>query len=65
MLLVADMKVLFMTGYSRNAIVHQGRLHPGVQLIQKPVTSIELARRIREIFGPSRASDPQANASAR
>jgi signal transduction histidine kinase/CheY-like chemotaxis protein len=63
-LLVADMKVLFMTGYSRNAIVHQGRLDPGVQVIQKPVTSIELARRIREILGPSRTSSPRVNASA-
>jgi two-component system NtrC family sensor kinase len=52
----ANMKVLFMTGYSRNAIVHQGRLDPGVQVIQKPVTSTELARRIREILGPSRTS---------
>ncbi len=28
------LKVLFMTGYSRNAIVHQGRLDPGVELVQ-------------------------------
>jgi hypothetical protein len=31
----ARIKVLFMTGYSRNAIVHHGRLDPGVELIQK------------------------------
>jgi CheY-like chemotaxis protein len=49
----ADMKVLFMTGYSRNAIVHQGRLDPGVQMLQKPVTSIELARKVREVLGSS------------
>jgi two-component system, NtrC family, sensor kinase len=47
----AATKVLFMTGYSRNAIVHQGRLDPGVQLLQKPVTSIELGRKIREMLG--------------
>ncbi len=48
----ANTKVLFMTGYSRNAIVHQGRLDPGVQMLQKPVTSIELSRKIREMLGP-------------
>jgi CheY-like chemotaxis protein len=63
--LAVDMKVLFMTGYSRNAIVHQGRLDPGVQLIQKPVTSIELARKIREILAPAQARDPRVSASAR
>jgi len=45
-----DLKVLFMTGYSRNAIVHQGRLDPGVEMVQKPVTANELAGKIREIF---------------
>ena len=32
----SGLKVLFMTGYSRNAIVHQGRLDSDVELIQKP-----------------------------
>ena len=50
------MKVLFMTGYSRNAIVHQGRLDPGVHLLQKPVTSAELVRKIREVLGAPAAS---------
>lgn len=45
-----DLKVVFMTGYSRNAIVHQGRLDPGVELIQKPVTQAELASRLREVL---------------
>src|SRR5215831_4903700 len=43
-------KVLFMTGYSRNAIVHQGRLDPGVELIQKPLTQFTLAGKIRDIL---------------
>jgi hypothetical protein len=38
---------MFMTGYSCNAIVHQGRLDPGVNLIQKPVVQSELASRLR------------------
>ncbi len=44
-----SIKVLFMTGYSRNAIVQQGRLDPGVSLLQKPVTQSMLARRVREL----------------
>src|SRR6202008_3405902 len=31
-----DLKVLFTTGYARKAIVHQGRLDPGVELLNKP-----------------------------
>ncbi len=45
-----NLKVLFMTGYSRNAIVHQGRLDPGVELVQKPVTQSTLAIKIRNIL---------------
>jgi two-component system NtrC family sensor kinase len=44
------LKVLYMTGYSRNAIVHQGRLDPGVDLIQKPITSEQLAGAVRRIL---------------
>lgn len=45
-----SIKVLYMTGYSRNAIVHQGRLDPGVSLLQKPITQAMLARRIRQLL---------------
>ena len=41
------LRVVYMTGYSRNAIVHQGRLDPGVDLIQKPLASAQLAATIR------------------
>jgi two-component system NtrC family sensor kinase len=44
------LRVLFMTGYSRNAIVHQGRLDPGVDLIQKPIVSTQLASMIRNVL---------------
>jgi PAS domain S-box-containing protein len=44
------LKVLFTTGYTRNAIVHHGRLDPGVQMIGKPFSSDELARRVRAIL---------------
>lgn len=42
-----DVQVLFMTGYSRNAVVHQGRLDDGVDLLQKPVSQAQLATRVR------------------
>ncbi len=45
-----SLKVLYMTGYSRNAIVHQGRLDPGVDLIQKPLASEHLASAIRKVL---------------
>lgn len=45
-----DLRVLFTTGYSRNAIVHHGRLDPGVQLISKPFTFEGLAARIRDVL---------------
>ncbi|WP_426959771.1 ATP-binding protein [Muricoccus radiodurans] len=44
------LKVLFTTGYSRNAIVHHGRLDPGVQLITKPFTFEQLATRVRDLL---------------
>jgi two-component system, NtrC family, sensor kinase len=43
-----SLKVLYMTGYSRNAIVHQGRLDPGVELLQKPLSSGQLADTVRK-----------------
>ena len=45
-----EIKVLFTTGYARNAIVHHGRLDPGVELIVKPYTQPDLARRIRKVL---------------
>jgi signal transduction histidine kinase/DNA-binding response OmpR family regulator len=44
------LKVLFTTGYARDAIVHQGRLDPGVALIVKPFAYAALATRIRQII---------------
>jgi signal transduction histidine kinase len=44
------LKVLFMTGYSRDAIVHHGRLDVGVSMLQKPLTQGTLAAKIRHIL---------------
>ena len=50
-LLKPRMQVLFTSGYTENAIVHGGRLDPGVALLSKPYTREELARKIRQILG--------------
>jgi PAS domain S-box-containing protein len=43
-------KILYMTGYSRNAVVHQGRLDEGVELLEKPISQAKLALRLREML---------------
>jgi two-component system, NtrC family, sensor kinase len=48
--IAARLKVLYMTGYSRNAIIHQGRLDPGVELIQKPVAVHQLGATVRKLL---------------
>jgi len=40
-------KVLYTSGYTENAIVHHGRLDPGVLLLTKPYLSSDLARMLR------------------
>jgi hypothetical protein len=42
--------VLYTTGYSRNAIVHQGRLDADVYLITKPFTFDQLAVKVRDVL---------------
>jgi len=42
-----SLKILFSSGYTENAIVHHGRLDPGVNLLSKPYTRLELATRVR------------------
>jgi PAS domain S-box-containing protein len=48
------LKVLFTTGYTRNAIIHHGRLDPGVNLIGKPYTFEELGVRVRTLLDQTR-----------
>jgi CheY-like chemotaxis protein len=48
-----NLKVLFTTGYARNAIVHHGRLDAGVHLITKPFSFDELSTRIRSLLDGS------------
>lgn len=44
------LKILFTTGYARNAIVYQGRLDPGVELLTKPFSYADLASRVRDVL---------------
>ena len=45
-----NVAVLFTSGYTQNAIVHGGRLDPGVELLAKPYTREALARKIRHVL---------------
>ena len=44
------LKVLFTTGYTKNAIIHHGRLDEGVELLGKPFTAADLAEKVRQII---------------
>jgi len=46
------LKIIFMTGYSGDLVAHDGRLDPGVELLQKPVTQHDLASKIRNMLSP-------------
>lgn len=45
-----SLKVLFTSGYTENAIIHHGRLDPGVDLLSKPYTRLELATKVRRVL---------------
>jgi len=44
------LKVLFTTGYTRNAVVHKGVIDPGTAFLQKPFTIDQLASKIRSVL---------------
>ncbi len=59
----SPLKVLFTSGYTESAIIHHGRLDPGVLLLAKPYRKQDLARVIRQALNgaktlPTRIYEP-------
>ena len=50
------MRILFMSGYTGDAIVHQGVLAPGSEMLEKPFTVAALVRKVREVLDAPRAT---------
>jgi two-component system, cell cycle sensor histidine kinase and response regulator CckA len=49
----AEMKILFMSGYTDNAVVNTGILHKEVAFLQKPFTPVALLEKVREVLDSS------------
>jgi CheY-like chemotaxis protein len=45
-----DLKILFMSGYTEEMIVHHGELAPGAEFLQKPFSPSDLVRRVRDML---------------
>jgi CheY-like chemotaxis protein len=61
--LLPELKVLYTSGYTQNAIIHGGRLDPGVELLSKPYRREKLAGKVRQLLGgqePAAAPVPAA-----
>ncbi|MDR7009661.1 hybrid sensor histidine kinase/response regulator [Paraburkholderia strydomiana] len=59
--ILPGLKVLFTSGYTQNAIVHGGRLDPGVELLSKPYSRQQLASKVRQVLD---SSDAKADESS-
>ena len=52
-----SLKVLFTSGYTENALTHNGKLEPGVLLLSKPYGHADLARMVRKALSLPRAAE--------
>ena len=59
------LKILYTSGYTESAIVHHGRLDPGVLLLAKPYRKSDLARMIRTALGETRGAEGEEAAVER
>lgn len=57
--MMPGLKVLFTSGYTQSAIVHGGRLDPGVELLSKPYSRQQLAAKVRQILDDSDRKESQ------
>ncbi|HKW99331.1 MAG TPA: response regulator [Bryobacteraceae bacterium] len=60
-----DIKVLFCSGYTGDAITRQGALDPSTPLLQKPFTPRSLAVKVREVLDGAAEPDPVARLAER
>src|SRR6267142_209629 len=51
------LKILFTSGYTESAMLHHGRLDPGVHLLAKPFRKVDLARMIRKTLDAAAGAD--------
>ncbi|BBU33305.1 hypothetical protein BTHE68_70390 (plasmid) [Burkholderia sp. THE68] len=59
------LRVLFTSGYTQNAIVHGGRLDPGVELLSKPYSREELAFKVRQMLGEAEGVESETSVENR
>ncbi|MBC8443547.1 MAG: hypothetical protein H8D81_00360 [Deltaproteobacteria bacterium] len=50
------MKILYMSGYTDDAIANQGVLEPGISLIKKPFSTKALVKKVREVLNQRQSS---------